>query len=202
MAFAKPAFANKKPSAPKSEPEPVVEEQVEELEDLEELEDMTEDNDEDVFEDEEETSTPKSKKEKKKVSEDTEKKPRSQKMIDKDCIEYVKTNIKNQSYSEMAEYLGITTNQVNRILQTIKMGMRNHATDKDPKAYETKVNDKGEISYIWSEPKSELAKKVEAKIEEKLTRPADSRPGVPGRKGDGKVQKVLDDEISSLLDEL
>ena len=206
--FGKPSFATKKPEkAAKVAPPPVVEEPVEEeFEDLEEdqiEEEMANDSDDEVFEDDEPQVEEKpTKKEKKKVSEDTEKKPRSQKMIDKECLEYVKANIKVQSYSEMAEHLGITTNQVNRILQTVKMGMRNYATQQDPKAYATKVNDKGETSYIWAEPKTELAKKVEEKILEKLSRPADSRPGVPGRKGDGKVQKVLDDEIANLLDEL
>lgn len=114
-------------------------------------------------------------------------------------IRFVQNNIKTMGYGEMADSLDITRNQINRILQTLKEGLREKAVENDSAAYGTKTNKKGETVYDWSSPQSEMAKKVENKIQEKLSRPADTRPGGGGG---GKVKKALDSELNDLLADL
>lgn len=128
---------------------------------------------------------------------DKEKKERSAPMKP-EHVKYVRENVKNMGYNEMAEALGVSKFQVNRVLQSLKMGMRNKAIEKDgDQAYGKKDDGKSD----WSNPLSEMAKKVEAKIENELSRPADTRPGA-GRKGGGKVQASIDSELDDLLGDL
>lgn len=135
------------------------------------------------------------------MSEEKPKRERSKVNISQEHIKFVRQNVKKMGYTEMAEQLGITRNQINRILQTLKEGMRGAAVQADPNAYGTKENKKGETVYDWSQPKSDMAKKVEAKIESDLSRPAESRPGAGGS-GGGKVQQALDSELEDLLKDL
>lgn len=137
----------------------------------------------------------------KSMSEEKPKRERSKVNISQEHIKFVRQNVKKMGYTEMAEQLGITRNQINRILQTLKEGMRSAAVQADPDAYGTKENKKGEKVYDWTQPKSEMAKKVEAKIESDLSRPAESRPGAGGS-GGGKVQQALDSELEDLLKDL
>jgi hypothetical protein len=198
MSFKTPAFVPKKPAK-------VVEEQPEVVEELEDLEEeMVDESDDDLEEMEDleemavsqEEQKPKTKKEKKVSDPDKPKQKRNEKLIDEDAIKFVRQNVKEMPYTDMAEHLGLTTNQVNRILQTIKAGLRQYAIDQDNKAYAFKKNKKGEDIYNWTEPLSDIAKKVEMKIESELSRPAESRVGAGG---DGKVQKALNSEIDDLL---
>ncbi|MFW6247065.1 MAG: helix-turn-helix domain-containing protein [bacterium] len=121
--------------------------------------------------------------------------------ITEEQIKYVRDNVKKMGYGEMADALGISRNQVNRILQELKKGMRAAAIQKAEAdgqvAYGT--NEKGRWDY--SDPKTELAKKIEQKIENDLSRPAESRPGA-GRKGGGSVQNTLQSEVDELLKDL
>jgi len=129
-----------------------------------------------------------------------EKQKRNSVLITRDHIKFVRQNVKTMGYNEMADKLGLTKNQINRILQFLKEGMRNKAVTEDSNAYGTKKNKKGEDVYDWTQPKSAYAKKAEAKIEAELSRPADTRPG--GGAGGGQVQQALDSELDDLLAEL
>ena len=138
------------------------------------------------------------------------KKPKQAKnnvMISGDHIKFVLQNISKMNYTEIADKLSITKNQVNRILQTLKGGIDQHgnpfglrgkalvaAKDAGEQAYALKEDGKPD----FSQPVSELAQKVEAKIEAELSRPADSRPGA-GRKGGGAVKQALDAQLDELL---
>jgi predicted DNA-binding protein (UPF0251 family) len=144
-----------------------------------------------------------------------EKKQQSTIMINNDHIKFVLQNIKTMGYNDMAEKLGITKNQVNRILQTLKggigkkkvqgeeveytFGLRGKALDAaaaaGEQAYALKENGKPD----FSQPVSELAQKVEAKIDAELSRPADTRPGAGGGGRGGKVQEALDSQLDELL---
>jgi predicted DNA-binding protein (UPF0251 family) len=144
-----------------------------------------------------------------------EKKQQSTIMINNDHIKFVLQNIKTMGYNDMAEKLGITKNQVNRILQTLKggigkkkvqgeeveytFGLRGKALDAaaaaGEQAYGLKENGKPD----FSQPVSELAQKVEAKIDAELSRPADTRPGAGGGGRGGKVQEALDSQLDELL---
>jgi len=126
-------------------------------------------------------------------------KPKNKTQITKEHIDYVRQNVKKMGYGEMADALDITKNQINRILQTLKEGLRGKAVDQDDNAYGTKKNKKGDTIYDWSEPKSDLAKKVEKKISDELSRPAESRPGGGGG---GKVKQALDSALDDLLADL
>ena len=127
-------------------------------------------------------------------------KKRSSVQITKDHIDYVIANVKTMSYTDMAANLGISKNQVNRVLQEVKQGLRQKAIDADGAAYPvTGQNKKGENKYDWSAPATDLAKKVEEKISASLTRPAESRPG--GKKG-GATKTAINAEIDNLLNSL
>lgn len=116
-------------------------------------------------------------------------------------IKFVKQNVKSMGYQEMADQLGVSRNQVNRILQQLKKGMREKVIE-DAKNQGTEpyaLNDKGK--YDYNQPQTEMAKKVENKVKNELSRPEDTRPGA-GRKGGGTVQNTLNQEVEDLLSDL
>ncbi len=94
-------------------------------------------------------------------------------IINKDDIQYVCSNVKTMSYNEMAEKRGLTRHQVNRILMDIKAQLRESAGEDAGKK-----------------------QKVEAYIQEHLSRPEDSRVGA--KKG-SPVRDAMDDVVSEIL---
>lgn len=135
------------------------------------------------------------------AAEEAPAKKRSAVTINKEHIDYVIANVKTMSYTDMAANLDLSKNQVNRILQEVKQGLRMKAIAADSNAYPVKgQNKKGEDMYDWAAPVSDLAKKVESKIAESLTRPAESRPG--GSKGGGATKTAINAEIDNLLNNL
>jgi len=125
------------------------------------------------------------------------------KIIGNDEITFVVQNVAKMGYNEMAEKIGITKHQVNRILQTLKEGLRKSAVDAaevaGEKAYGDKTTKKGEIKADYAAPLSALAQKVENKITANLSRPADTRPGA---KGGGKAKQALDSTLDAMLADL
>ena len=125
------------------------------------------------------------------------------KIIGNDEITFVVQNVKTMGYNEMAEKVGITKHQVNRILQTLKEGLRKSAIDAaeaaGEKAYGERTTKKGEIKADYAAPLSALAQKVENKITASLSRPADTRPGA---KGGGKAKQALDSTLDAMLADL
>jgi len=125
------------------------------------------------------------------------------KIIGNDEITFVVQNVAKMGYNEMAEKVGITKHQVNRILQTLKEGLRKSAIDgasaDDEKAYGERITKKGEVKADYSSPLTDLAQKVENKILKSLSRPADTRPGA---KGGGKAKQALDSTLDAMLADL
>ena len=121
-------------------------------------------------------------------------------LIDDEKIKTVIANVKTKSYIEMAEMTGLTKHQVNRILQTLKAGMRQKAIEADPNAYATKTTKKGDVKPDYSKPLTDLANKMEARISEKLCRPEGTKVGSTG--GGGKTKKALDSALDDLLADL
>lgn len=101
--------------------------------------------------------------------------------INKDDIQFVCANVKGMSYNDMAEKLGLTRHQVNRILMDIKSQLRksflNEDGSEDPKKKET----------------------VESYIAQVLSRPEDSRVGA--KKG-SPVRDAMNDVVSEILNGL
>ena len=97
------------------------------------------------------------------------------KAMNPDQIKEVLAMVKDFSYSEIAEKLGITRHQVNRVLMEVKGILKKNA-EGDP---------------------AKMAK-VDAYIKEHLSRPEDSRPGSTGPKG-GKVKNVLNDIVGNIM---
>jgi len=127
-----------------------------------------------------------------------EKKKRNDIIIDSEKIDYVMANIKSQTYDEMAKATGLTKHQVNRILQTLKSGIRNRVLEADDNAYEKKTNKKGGLVPDYATPLTDKAKKAEKLILTKLCKSdAVSKPG-----GGGKSKQSLDSALDSLLAEL
>lgn len=125
-------------------------------------------------------------------------KKRSNTPIDENKIKIVLQNIKSKTYDEIGEITGLTKNQVNRIVQTLKTGMREKALAQDPNAYEIKVTKTGKERPDYSKPLTEYAKKVENVIATKLSRPrAESSGG-----GGGRTQQALDAALNDLLESL
>jgi len=196
MAFKKPPFVG---NVKKEVVEEVEEVETEEAEaETEEVETEEVETEEVETEEAEETEkeTPMVEEEKKEVK---EKKKRNTKQLDQSSITFIVNNVKSMSYTEMADQLGLTKHQVNRTLQYLKEELRKHALNDDDGAYGTKKNKKGEDVYDWSQPISDKAKKIEKKIEDKLSRPAASRVGGGGG---GKVKEALNNELDDLLDGL
>ena len=114
--------------------------------------------------------------------ESAEKKPRKKverkatREINQDDINYVLTNIKNQSYKEMADHLGLTKSQINRILMETKKNLRERAKGNE-----------------------EAMAKVEQFIKEKLSRPEDAFGGTKKNAAvRNAINSVVEDIISSL----
>lgn len=132
-------------------------------------------------------------------------KARNEKIIDQEDINFVRDNVRTMSYPEMADARGLSKSQVNQILMKLRQGMRDAALEQDEKAYayavdketgEEKMTKNGEDHlYNWNEPVTDFAKKIEAFIEEKLSRPAEVR-----RAGKGStVQTLYDSTVDDLL---
>jgi len=92
-----------------------------------------------------------------------------------DQVKEILTLVKEHSYTQIAEKLGITKFQVNRVLMSTKKQLR-EAAATDP---------------------IKLAK-VEAYIKEYLSRPEDTLPGHGGGRG-GKVKGALDNVVGDIL---
>jgi len=122
------------------------------------------------------------------------------KIIGNDEITFVVQNVAKMGYKEMGEKIGLTKHQVNRILQTLKEGLRKSAIDgagaAGEKAYGERTTKKGDIKADYNSPLTDLAQKVENKILKSLSRPADSQPG---SKGGGKAKQALDSTLDAML---
>lgn len=101
--------------------------------------------------------------------------------INKDDILFVCQNVKGMSYNDMAEKLGLTRHQVNRILMDIKAQLRK--------------------SFISADGVEDPARKevIEKHIAEHLSRPEDSRVGA--KKG-SPVRDAMNDVVSEILGNL
>ncbi|MFA7202705.1 MAG: hypothetical protein WC188_03200 [Candidatus Caldatribacteriota bacterium] len=119
------------------------------------------------------TEKPAKVKKTKKSGEDR-KKPAAQ--MTPEQVKQVLVLIKDHSYTEVAEMIGITKFQVNRVLMTTKKSLKERAGD-DP---------------------AKLAK-VEEYIKNHLSRPEDTLPGKGGGGRGGKVKSALDDVVSDIL---
>lgn len=102
---------------------------------------------------------------------DKERKTPNRQMNDED-IKFIVANIRNMSYTEIANARGLTKHQVNRVLMTVKKDLR-QAVANDP---------------------DKLAA-VDAYIAEQLTRPEEAQ--VAGR--GAKVQISIDSVVSDIL---
>jgi 3-oxoacyl-ACP reductase-like protein len=101
--------------------------------------------------------------------------------INKDDIQFVCANVKGMSYNDMAEKLGLTRHQVNRILMDIKSQLRK--------------------SFVNADGTEDAKKKetVESYIAQVLSRPEDSRVGA--KKG-SPVRDAMNDVVSEILNGL
>lgn len=101
--------------------------------------------------------------------------------INKDDILFVCQNVKAMSYNDMAEKLGLTRHQVNRILMDIKAQLRK--------------------SYVLEGGAEDPARKevIEKHIATNLSRPEDSRVGA--KKG-SPVRDAMNDVVSEILQNL
>jgi hypothetical protein len=91
---------------------------------------------------------------------------------------FVVENVKNMSYSEIAEARGITKHQVNRVLMQVKKQLREAAGDDQ----------------------AALAA-VEAHIKEHLSRPEDTLPGAGGGRA-SVVKSSIDDIVGNILNSI
>jgi len=92
-----------------------------------------------------------------------------------DQVKQIIALVKDHSYSQIAETVGVTKFQVNRILMATKTQLRESA--------------KGDAVKLA---------KVEEYIKTYLNRPEDSRPGKGGARG-GKVKGALDNVVGDIL---
>lgn len=83
--------------------------------------------------------------------------------------------VKDHSYTQIAETVGVTKFQVNRVLMATKEQLRKSA--------------EGDAAKL---------EKVETFIKEHLSRPEDTLPGKGGARG-GKVKGALDDVVGDIL---
>jgi len=102
------------------------------------------------------------------------KKPAAQMTVDQ--VKEILSLIKDHSYGEIAEKVGVTKFQVNRVLMTTKKQLREAAAG-DP---------------------AKLAK-VEEYIKEYLSRPENTLPGKGGGARQAKVKSALDDIVANIL---
>ncbi len=92
-----------------------------------------------------------------------------------DQVKQIIALVKDHSYSQIAETVGVTKYQVNRVLMATKVQLRENA--------------KGDAAKLA---------KVEEYIKTYLNRPEDSRPGKGGARG-GKVKGALDNVVGDIL---
>jgi hypothetical protein len=97
------------------------------------------------------------------------------KMMNVEQINQVIALVPTKSYTEIAEMLGITKHQVNRVLMEVKKSLREKAKDNPV-----------------------MLAKAEEFIKANLSRPEDTRPGATGPKG-GKVKNALGDIVGNIL---
>ena len=114
-------------------------------------------------------TTTEAKKEKRKVER------KATRNITQNDINFVINNIKNMSYGEMAEKLGLTRHQVNRILMDLKKALREEAK------------------------KTGREEQVERYIKEHLSRPEEARVG---SKKEGEVKKAVSNTVANILNSL
>jgi len=112
----------------------------------------------------------------KKVKNENRKTPN--KAMTPEDTQFVVANVKNMSYSEIAEARGITKHQVNRVLMQVKKQMKDAAGD-NPEALAT----------------------VEKYIKEQLSRPEDAFGG-GGANRTSVVKKSIDDIVGNILNSL
>lgn len=105
-----------------------------------------------------------------------EKKSRAKEMSP-EHIQFVLSNVKNMSYTEMAEKTGLTKHQVNRILMDTKKNLRENTAEGSPER-----------------------EKVEEYIKNNLSRPEDSRPGAGSRSS--KVKETLNNTANDIMKQL
>ena len=108
-----------------------------------------------------------------KKSGEDRKKPATQ--MNAEQVKQILTLVKDNSYTQIAEQVGVTKFQVNRVLMSTKKQLRESAAS-DP---------------------AKLAK-VDAYIKEYLSRPEDTLPGHGGGRG-GKVKGALDNVVGDIL---
>lgn len=153
-----------------------------------------------MFEEGAENTNPKQEANVTEQSTQQEKKTRSTTTLTREHIDFIQNNVKKMGYQEMADSLGISRNQVNRALQDVKKRLRNRimeaAEQNNQEAYAKKDNGKPD----YNQPLIEGAKKIEAYIQEHLSRPADTRPGA-GKKGGG-VNAAIDNKVDEILNSL
>jgi hypothetical protein len=137
---------------------------------------------------------------------EAEKKTRSDKIIDQESINFVRDNVKTMSYPEMADACGLTKSQINQILMKLRQGLRDKALSEDEKAYgyaktedgQDKMAKDGSHLYDWNDPKTDFAKKIEAYINDKLSRPAEVRRAGKGSTVQNLYDSTVDDLLSSI----
>jgi hypothetical protein len=108
-----------------------------------------------------------------KKSGEDRKKPAAQ--MNSDQVKQILTLVKDHSYTQIAEQVGVTKFQVNRVLMSTKKQLR-----------EAAAGDAAKLA------------KVDAYIKEFLSRPEDTLPGKGGGRG-GKVKGALDGVVGDIL---
>mgnify|MGYP001338076844 CR=1 FL=1 len=121
------------------------------------------------------TETAKAPKEKKLTKKGVERKTPAPAMTP-DQVKQVLSLVKDNSYTQIAEIVGITKYQVNRVLMSTKEQLLKAAEGDAAKT-----------------------EKVKAYIKEYLSRPEDSRPGMGGGRTGGKVKGALDNVVGDIL---
>ncbi len=113
--------------------------------------------------------------------------------ITENMVRFIRENVKQMSYLEMAKKLGLSSDKVSNILQNFKRKMRSKVGYG---SYEkrTYVNQKGkEVSKPdFTKPKTEQAKKVEQWITENLCRPVKA----------SSMSDALSDDVDQVLSKL
>lgn len=117
-------------------------------------------------------------------------------------IKFVRANIRAMSVAEISEKTGLTKSQVNSVLQTMKKKLRDMVITQSETAgilpYERHTDPEKKGRYDYSKPLTEQAKKVEAGIDQLLSRPPEARPGAGGPRNT-VVAAAIDSEIADLL---
>jgi hypothetical protein len=109
----------------------------------------------------------------KKASGEDRKKPAAQ--MNSEQVKQILSLVKDHTYSQISEIVGVTRFQVNRVLMSTKKQLR-----------EAAAGDANKLA------------KVEAYIKEFLSRPEDTLPGHGGGRG-GKVKGSIDNVVGDIL---